>query len=317
MVIQNFKRIKYLKFNLTETKIILNKDYFERQDLIEALKNLLANKKTNQESIIKWTEFDTIYDSTTTKVIVIPSIIDFQKDFLNGPKSLFKELIIEIMSILEMKNSNLIEIQNLLFNFKLENELPIFEELLKKINKDLELNTESYIAKNIGQIIADYYILDITKDGEKITTNNISLIDLKKIYLYFLDCFKKCSNENLLLIFDDPLNGLNYLEMLEMWNLINTFKNKIVIASWLPKIENENLPNLFLWNKNWFIDLSNVFNNLYEYQKFIDTPIEKIIDSTLQEFQKFFNIYDQNHQSFIKFQEKDSEIIWKVLINQI
>ena len=319
MIIRSFKNIDYLKFNLTKTKYFLIKDYFYRQDLIEALTTLILNKKRVGEAEVKWGEVDSLYDSKKTKIMVIPSLLDFQKDFIDGSKSLFHNLMSELLIYLEDKSAALIEIQNLLYNFKIENENKLIKGLFDEVKKNLNINLTTNINAGITSMLAAYIELEITNElGDKVDDSNLSFAKFKEIYFLFLKLLREYSSEELIYIFDDPFIGLLQDDIKSLLSILDNVENKFLICSWLPIFDNEKLPNCLVISKDENYDFSNFYNDFADYNFYVDTiDVKKEIDNVLHKFINIYNIYDENYLKEINFESEQQNTLFKVLLNKM
>ncbi|MCL8211590.1 hypothetical protein LD125_00690 [Mesoplasma sp. JKS002658] len=316
MIIKNYKRLNYVKFNLTKTKIILNKDYLERKDLLEVLNLTFNNKKIPEDAVVKWEENDLIYNLKNLKVINIPNLIDFEKDFFDGSKSIVKTLIQEVLQALEYQNKNLIELESLLFSFKLENELESLNNLFKEIKSDYHLSLKTNLIGSIAQVLSDYLELEmLNQNDERLTEDNITFELLNNLYFKLLNFIIACMDNQALVIFDNPFTGIKYQDLPKIMSLINKIDYKILVLSEMPLIDDKNLSDVFIFGEQFLLDFSEFYNNLEDIQKFIDQDVEPILNKVSQNIVQQFNVYDYQYEKMLLFNDKSEEILFTAIKN--
>lgn len=316
MIIKNYKRLNYVKFNLTKTKIILNKDYLERKDLLEVLNLTFNNKKIPEDAVVKWEENDLIYNLKNLKVINIPNLIDFEKDFFDGSKSIVKTLIQEVLQALECQNKNLIELESLLFSFKLENELESLNNLFKEIKSDYHLSLQTNLIGSIAQVLSDYLELEmLNQNDERLTEDNITFELLNNLYFKLLNFIIACMDNQALVIFDNPFTGIKYQDLPKIMSLINKIDYKILVLSEMPLIDDKNLSDVFIFGEQFLLDFSEFYNNLEDIQKFIDQDVEPILNKVSQNIVQQFNVYDYQYEKMLLFNDKSEEILFTAIKN--
>lgn len=316
MIIKNYKRLNYVKFNLTKTKIILNKDYLERKDLLEVLNLTFNNKKIPEDAVVKWEENDLIYNLKNLKVINIPNLIDFEKDFFDGSKSIVKTLIQEVLQALECQNKNLIELESLLFSFKLENELESLNNLFKEIKSDYHLSLQTNLIGSIAQVLSDYLELEmLNQNDERLTEDNITFELLNNLYFKLLNFIIACMDNQALVIFDNPFTGIKYQDLPKIMSLINKIDYKILVLSEMPLIDDKNLSDVFIFGEQFLLDFSEFYNNLEDIQKFIDQDVELILNKVSQNIVQQFNVYDYQYEKMLLFNDKSEEILFTAIKN--
>lgn len=316
MIIKNYKRLNYVKFNLTKTKIILNKDYLERKDLLEVLNLTFNNKKIPEDAVVKWEENDLIYNLKNLKVINIPNLIDFEKDFFDGSKSIVKTLIQEVLQALEYQNKNLIELESLLFSFKLENELESLNNLFKEIKSDYHLSLQTNLIGSIAQVLSDYLELEmLNQNDERLTEDNITFELLNNLYFKLLNFIIACMDNQALVIFDNPFTGIKYQDLPKIMSLINKIDYKILVLSEMPLIDDKNLSDVFIFGEQFLLDFSEFYNNLEDIQKFIDQDVEPILNKVSQNIVQQFNVYDYQYEKMLLFNDKSEEILFTAIKN--
>lgn len=316
MIIKNYKRLNYVKFNLTKTKIILNKDYLERKDLLEVLNLTFNNKKIPEDAVVKWEENDLIYNLKNLKVINIPNLIDFEKDFFDGSKSIVKTLIQEVLQALEYQNKNLIELESLLFSFKLENELESLNNLFKEIKSDYHLSLKTNLIGSIAQVLSDYLELEmLNQNDERLTEDNITFELLNNLYFKLLNFIIACMDNQALVIFDNPFTGIKYQDLPKIMSLINKIDYKILVLSEMPLIDDKNLSDVFIFGEQFLLDFSEFYNNLEDIQKFIDQDVEPLLNKVSQNIVQQFNVYDYQYEKMLLFNDKSEEILFTAIKN--
>lgn len=316
MIIKNYKRLNYVRFNLTKTKIILNKDYLERKDLLEVLNLTFNSKKLPEDSVVKWEENDLIYNLKNLKVINIPNLIDFERDFFEGSKSVIKTLIQEVLQALEYQNKSLMELESLLFSFKLENELESLNNLFKEIKNDYHLSLQTNLIGSIAQVLSDYLELEIlNQNDEKITEDTITYTLLNNLYFKLLNFTIACMDRQTLVIFDNPFTGIKYQDLPKIMSLINQIDYKILVLSEMPMIDDKNLSDVFIFGEESLLDFSEFYNNLEDIQKFIDRDAEPILNKVSQNIVQQFNVYDYQYEKMLLFSDKSEEILFTAIKN--
>ena len=316
MIIKNYKRLNYVKFNLTKTKIILNKDYLERKDLLEVLNLTFNSKKLPEDSVVKWEENDLIYNLKNLKVINIPNLIDFERDFFEGSKSIIKTLIQEVLQALEYQNKSLMELESLLFSFKLENELEALNNLFKEIKNDYHLSLQTNLIGSIAQVLSDYLELEIlNQNDEKLTEDTITYTLLNNLYFKLLNFTIACMDRQALVIFDNPFTGIKYQDLSKIMSLINQIDYKILVLSDMPMIDDKNLSDVFIFGEESLLDFSEFYNNLEDIQKFIDQDAEPVLNKVSQNIVQQFNVFDYQYEKMLLFSDKSEEILFTAIKN--
>ncbi|PPE05666.1 CRISPR-associated endonuclease Cas2 [Mesoplasma corruscae] len=188
MIIRNYNRIKYLNFNLTDNKYFLCRDLLFNADLINILKTFFQNKKSDAE--IKIDDYDNAYNFKNLEIIEVPSFIDFQKDFLLGTKSVYKLMLTVLLETLESKSEILIEAANILNTFKIENENEYINNEFNEVENDLKIKLKTFFNPNFVSFLVNSISIDFEKDNNLVDETNITIYDLKQIYLRFLSIFE-------------------------------------------------------------------------------------------------------------------------------
>gem|GEM_PF-1319647 len=257
-----------------------------------------------------------IYNLKNLKVINIPNLIDFEKDFFDGSKSIVKTLIQEVLQALECQNKNLIELESLLFSFKLENELESLNNLFKEIKSDYHLSLQTNLIGSIAQVLSDYLELEmLNQNDERLTEDNITFELLNNLYFKLLNFIIACMDNQALVIFDNPFTGIKYQDLPKIMSLINKIDYKILVLSEMPLIDDKNLSDVFIFGEQFLLDFSEFYNNLEDIQKFIDQDVELILNKVSQNIVQQFNVYDYQYEKMLLFNDKSEEILFTAIKN--
>jgi len=318
MNIRKYKRLNNVNLSLTDHSIIYCNDILMNQDLSELIE-LMVKGKNPDPSNIKFEDCDTIVANKGTQVLRIPSLFDLRKNVFSGSKALLTMLIREIILANKLQNETLNLLQNLLNNFNFALEIKQVETIQTEIYELTNLRLEIALNEAIETYFSNNFNFNLlNNENENISDDQISLKNSRIIYFKIIEWLSIYLDHNIIVIFDNPYLGLNYLEIDFLRKIINKIPNRILLINTIDKIELTDLDNLSIIFSNLSMNVPVIINDWNDYEFYLSKKYDSrnFLHSLILKIINYFNLYDLEWTKYCEL-NNDENFFWENHKNKI